>query len=112
MFKSTTRRKTHMSTPNRIKMNRANAKYSTGPKSHAGKKKSSMNALRHGLTSQVVVMPTEDLQAYQRHLASFNDEYNPEGATEAHLVQALADASWRLNRVATLETNLLTRFGD
>jgi hypothetical protein len=53
-------------------------------------------------------MPTEDLQAYQSHLKSFADEYHPHGATEEHLVQALADASWRLNRVAALETNLLT----
>jgi hypothetical protein len=53
-------------------------------------------------------MPTEDLKAYQLHLASFIDEYHPQGATEAHLAQALADTAWRLNRVATLETNLLT----
>jgi hypothetical protein len=53
-------------------------------------------------------MPSEDLQAYQRHITSFTDEYHPKGATEAHLVQALADASWRLNRVAALEANLLT----
>jgi hypothetical protein len=53
-------------------------------------------------------MPTEDLEAYQRHLASFTDEYHPQGATEANLVQALADTSWRLNRVAALEANLLT----
>jgi hypothetical protein len=53
-------------------------------------------------------MPTEDLQAYQIHLESFADEYHPQGATESHLVQALADTSWRLNRVAALETNLLT----
>jgi hypothetical protein len=53
-------------------------------------------------------MPTEDLHAYQLHLQSFTGEYDPQGATEAHLVQALADTSWRLNRVAALETNLLT----
>ncbi len=52
-------------------------------------------------------MPTEDLQAYQAHLKSFAAEYNPKGATEANLVQAIADTSWRLNRVAALETNLL-----
>src|SRR5580693_2252122 len=97
-----------MSTPNRFAINRANAQHSTGPKSHEGKKKSSLNALRHGLTSQIVVMPTEDLQAYQLHLKSFADEYNPQGATEENLVQSLADTSWRLNRVAALETNLLT----
>jgi hypothetical protein len=97
-----------MSTPNRIEINRANSQHSTGPKTEAGKQRSSLNALRHGLTGQLVVMPTEDLHAYQRHLTSFTDEYYPKGATEAHLVQALADASWRLNRVAVLEANLLT----
>jgi hypothetical protein len=95
------------SASDRAEINKANAQHSTGPKTKAGKKKSSLNALRHGLTGQVVIMPAEDLQAYQRHLQSFTDEYHPKGATEAHLVQALADASWRLNRVAALETNLL-----
>ena len=93
---------------NRAQINKENAQHSTGPKTRAGKQKSSLNALRHGLTGQIVVMPNEDLQAYQSHLKSFTDEYDPQGATEAHLVQALADASWRLNRVAALETNLLT----
>ncbi|HTB11459.1 MAG TPA: hypothetical protein VK752_07810 [Bryobacteraceae bacterium] len=97
-----------MSIPHRTEINRANSRHSTGPKTAEGKQRSSLNALRHGLTGQIVVMPTEDLRAYQLHLESFTDEYNPEGATEAHLVQALADTSWRLNRVAALETNLLT----
>jgi hypothetical protein len=100
-----------MSTPNHIairaRINKANAQRSTGPNTAAGKLKSSLNALRHGLTGQIVVMPTEDLDAYQSHLKSFADEYHPVGATENNLVQALADASWRLNRVSTLETNLL-----
>jgi hypothetical protein len=95
-------------TTDRAQINRANSQHSTGPKTADGKQRSSLNALRHGLTGQIVVMPTEDLQAYQSHLKSFTDEYDPQGATEAHLVQALADASWRLNRVAALETNLLT----
>jgi hypothetical protein len=95
-------------TPTRTEINQANAQHSTGPKTPEGKQRSSLNALRHGLTGQIVVMPTEDLQAYQLHLTSFTDEYHPQGATEANLVQALADTSWRLNRVAALETNLLT----
>jgi hypothetical protein len=92
----------------RAEINRANAQNSTGPKTPEGKQRSALNALRHGLTSQIVVMPTEDLRAYQLHLKSFTDEYHPEGATEAHLVQALSDTAWRLNRVAALESNLLT----
>jgi hypothetical protein len=97
-----------MTRAQRRQINRANSQHSTGPKTEAGKKQSSLNALRHGLTGQIVVMPNEDLEAYQRHLKLYNDEYNPKGVTEADLVQALADTSWRLNRVAALETNLLS----
>jgi hypothetical protein len=97
-----------MTTASRIEINRENSQHSTGPKTEAGKQRSSLNALRHGLTGQIVVMPTEDLEAYQLHLKSFTDEYDPKGATEANLVQSLADTTWRLNRVAALETNLLT----
>jgi len=53
-------------------------------------------------------MPSEDLEAYKAHLQSFLDEYHPQGATEASLVQALADASWRMNRATAMETNLIT----
>ena len=96
-----------MSTPSRAEINLANSQHSTGPKSAEGKQRSSMNALRHGLTAQRVVMPTEDAAAYRLHLKSYSDEYAPKGATESDLVRSLADTSWRLNRVAALETNLL-----
>ena len=90
---------------NRTEANRANAQLSTGPRTQEGKQRSSLNALRHGLTGQIVVMPTEDLQAYQRHVASFVDDLRPKGPMESHLVQSLADTAWRLNRVASLEAN-------
>jgi hypothetical protein len=87
--------------------NKQNAQYSTGPRTPEGKAKSSLNALRHGLTGQIVVMPTDNLAAYQSHLAAFQAEYSPATPTESHLVQSLADTSWRLNRAASLESNLL-----
>ena len=93
---------------NRTRINRSNAKNSNGPKTAEGKSKSSMNALRHGLTSQVVVMPTEDLIAYLDHSDAFHAEYSPVGPTETHLTQTLADCAWRLNRARALENNLLT----
>jgi len=92
----------------RAQINRNNAYHSTGPTTFEGKRRSCLNALRHGLTGQTVVMPAEDLEAYQAHIGAFVTEYHPQGATETQLVQSLADAAWRLNRVAVLETNLLT----
>jgi hypothetical protein len=95
-----------MNTHQRAQINRANAQHSTGPRTDAGKQKSSLNALRHGLTGQIVVIPGEDLAAYQQHLKSFTDDLQPVGAIESNLVQALADCSWRMNRVAAFENNV------
>jgi hypothetical protein len=92
----------------RAGVNKANAQKSTGPRSEAGKQRSSLNALRHGLTGQTVVLPTEDHSAYQRHSQAFLDEYRPKGATETQLVQSLLDTSWQLNRASAVETNLFS----
>jgi hypothetical protein len=90
----------------RAAINRANAQNSTGPRTEAGKKRASLNALRHGLTGHTIVLPSEDLAAYQRHCQGFFDEYRPQGATETQLVQTLADTAWQLNRAHALESNL------
>jgi hypothetical protein len=88
--------------------NKANSQKSTGPRTEAGKQRSSRNALLHGLTGQTVVLPTEDHSAYQRHSHAFLDEYRPKGATEIQLVQSLLDTSWQLNRASAVETNLFS----
>jgi len=92
----------------RAEVNKANAQKSTGPRTAAGKQRSSLNALRHGLTGQTIVLPSEDLAAYQRHSQSFLAEYQPKGATETQLVQSLLDTAWQVNRAAAVETNLFS----
>src|SRR6266436_7941193 len=95
------------SSNNRAETNRDNARKSTGPRTEAGKQRSSLNALRHGLTGQTVVLPSDDLAAYQRHCKGFHDQYQPKNPTEVQLTQTVADLSWRLNRATAIETNLL-----
>jgi hypothetical protein len=92
----------------RATINRQNAQYSTGPRTVEGKQRSSMNALQHGLTAKTAVLPTEDPAAYQQHGLNFRTEYQPATPTETHLVQELADTSWRLNRIPLLEAQLLS----
>jgi hypothetical protein len=92
----------------RASINRENAQHSTGPRTESGKQRSSLNALRHGLTSQIIVLPSEDLAAYQSFTKRFFDDLQPKGVLEEQLVQTLADSSWRLNRARAIETNLLT----
>ena len=91
----------------RAEINRANSQHSTGPRTSAGKQRSSLNALRHGLTGHVIVLPSEDHAAYDHHTRRLFDDLQPKGALEEQLVQSLSDTSWRINRIAALETNLL-----
>jgi len=93
--------------PDRAAINRANSRYSTGPRTPDGKLRASQNALTHGLTSRIPVLPTEDPDAYQKHCDQFREEYKPATPTEQHLTQELADTAWRLNRIRILEAKLL-----
>ena len=95
-----------MSTPNQIAANQANAKLSTGPKTEEGKAKSSHNAVRTGLTGQTVLLPTDDVETYQKHVARFEAEYKPVADREKELTQNLADTQWRLNRIFSLEQGI------
>jgi hypothetical protein len=93
----------------RTRANRANAAHSTGPRTPAGKQRSSQNALTHGLTSRSPVLATENPADYQLHCRQFSDEYQPDTPTETQLTQELADTAWRLNRIPQLEAALLDR---
>ena len=99
----------HRSPADRAAINRANAQHSTGPRTPAGKERSSQNALRHGLTAATPVLPSEDPAAYEDHRRRFFDEYQPATPTESQLVIELADTSWRLNRIPLLEAEVLAR---
>ena len=94
--------------PDRAAINRANSQHSTGPRTEAGKQRSSLNATRHALTGQTIVLPSDDLDIYQKRAQEFLTEYQPQGPTEHQLVQTISDTAWRLNRIASLENNLLS----
>ena len=93
----------------RAATNRANSQHSTGPRTEAGKQRSSRNALRHGLSAQTAVLPTEDPEVYKRHIQQFLDEYAPATPTETQLVNEIANTAWRLNRIPLLEADLLSQ---
>jgi len=97
------------SAAHRAETNRANSQHSTGPRTAAGKHRSSQNARRHGLTARTAVNPdTEQGEAeYQALCKKFFEEYEPATATEATMVQHLADTSWRLTRIPQVEDAVL-----
>ena len=88
--------------------NRHNAARSTGPVTPEGKRRASLNALRHGLTGQPVVLPEDDLAVYRSSCAQFHAELKPQGLLETEAVQTIADTYWRLDRITAMENNLFS----
>ena len=95
-----------MATEQQIAANRLNAQLSTGPKTEAGRKRSSLNALRHGLTGQVTTMTDEDRAAHDQFSKALMKDLSPDGAMEIQLAQRVATDSWRLNRASAIEDNI------
>ena len=94
-----------MSTDAQIHANQANARLSTGPKTSDGKAKSSLNAVKTGLTGRTVLLPGDDAAKYEQHVQRFFKKYKPTEDENA-LVQAIADTEWRLLRIPSLETGI------
>ena len=93
-------------TDSKLLANQANSQKSTGPKTPDGKKRSSLRALRHGLTGRVIVMPDEDYHAYEAFSKRWSDDLNPHGVIEQGLVQQMTDCQWVLNRAQSLIESL------
>lgn len=106
------RGQTQMQTSRRNAANRANARLSTGPRTEAGKNRSRQNALCHGLTGRMVLLPSEDKAAFLRFSKGIVDNLHPETPAELDLAQTIADSHWRLNRVLALESDLLAIGGS
>ena len=83
--------------------NRANAQLSSGPKTPTGKATSSLNAVKTGLTSRAILLHSDDVAEYQRHIAAYQDEFHPVGYLESELLQSIADCAWRIRRISNLE---------
>src|SRR5437016_6219086 len=94
-------------TQKQLEANRQNAKKSTGPRTPQGKIRSSLNALRHGLTGQVSTMPVEDRVAFDKFTTELCQSYQPEGPLETQIAQSIAEDEWRLNRARAIENNVI-----
>jgi hypothetical protein len=88
--------------------NRANARASTGPKSHAGKARSAQNARRHGLGAPALPDPgwSSEIEALAREIAGW-DESSPRRAIARRIAMAQID----LVRVRRARRDLLAGAG-
>jgi hypothetical protein len=84
-----------MATAAQIAANRANAQKSTGPRTVEGKRRSSLNSLKWGLTAATLVLPHEDEIGYQETRGMLYTQYQPATPQECMLVDQLASSWWR-----------------
>ena len=91
----------------RIEANRRNAQRSTGPRSLAGKTRSSINALRHGITGQVSIMNEEDRGAHDKFCQELIDRFQPDDPLELQFASLIAEDFWRLQRIRAVENDIL-----
>jgi hypothetical protein len=99
-----------MTSTRQIWSNRANARFSTGPKTAKGRARSARNPLRHGLSLPVLSDPTlsRDVAALARQIAGTNA-----GPEIQELARRVAEAQIDLRRARSLRHDLIARaLGD
>src|SRR5262249_29142498 len=69
-----------------------------GPKTPEGEARSRTNAIKHGMTASLPVLPGEDPDAFKRRVEDFIDALRPTNAVELALTEQAALATWKIAR--------------
>ncbi len=97
----------------KIEANRRNARKGTGPKTAAGKRRVSRNAIKHGFFSKYLLVQHRDGKESQREYDDFyagiRKDFQPVGWLEGLWVEKIAVWSWRLRRLLRCETGQIDR---
>jgi hypothetical protein len=95
-----------VATEKQIAANRANAHLSTGPKTVAGRSRSSRNAFRHGLSSALPLDPETSAKVDAVALALAGEKPSEDRLTSA---AEFAQAQLQLLRIRSRRTELMTK---
>jgi hypothetical protein len=93
----------------RIEANRRNARLSTGPKSSAGKFRSSRNSLKHGLEARRHLIIGEDIKEFQEYKVSQIKFFDPKDPIEVDDCIQIITLGWKLRRFSAVETGLFNQ---
>ena len=93
-------------TSEKAQANRQNALKSTGPKTPEGKDAVRLNAMKHGLLCQEVLLPGEDEEALRELSEHLWTELKPVGEMENLLVDRIIVSHWRLRRLGRVEAGI------
>jgi hypothetical protein len=97
---------TKMASEKQIAANRRNAQLSPGPSSPEAKARVRMNAVRDGITGQVVTLSEQERPIFEQLKAELIEDLAPKTAMERHLASSIAWDTWRLDHLRAIEMNL------
>jgi len=98
-----------MSSLRRIRSSKANGALSKGPSTPAGKQRSSLNAIRHGLCAKCIVVEGESRENFLTLLQQHVHHLRPANQVEFGTIEEMCTAYWRLRRAWPLETSLFDK---
>ncbi|UYR06187.1 hypothetical protein NQS38_14950 [Ralstonia pseudosolanacearum] len=93
-----------MTTAKQAIANRRNASKSTGPTTLQGRANASGNAMKHSLLSSRLFLDDENPEEFQFLLGGLHTSLRPNGSLESALVERIAVAIWRQQRLIRAET--------
>jgi hypothetical protein len=96
-----------MASEKQIAANRRNAQKSTGPRTDAGKARSRLNAVTHGLNAHVETLPDEEKAEFEQRVTAWSAALQPCTAYEEELVRRAVSLSWRLDRADRAQAALI-----
>ena len=93
----------------KLAANRANAQRSTGARTPQGKTQAALNSLKHGGTSDRVLLPGESVEEFNDLAESLWAYLAPEDPVDRLLARRIIEVGWRSKRVGLLQGDFLWR---
>jgi hypothetical protein len=92
----------------RAEISRQNGRQGRGPVSTDGKSYSRMNAIKHGMTARIPVLPGEDPATFRQRVEGVLDSLAPRNALEVALAEQAALSLWKIERAERAEATRVT----
>ena len=82
---------------------RANGAKAKGTKTPAGRARSALNATKHGVLANTVILATESREIYDALRANYIARYQPADPVELDYVEEMVICKWRQRRIWDVE---------
>ena len=96
-----------MNQKTRTLINQQNAQNSTGPGTAEGKERSKLNAVKHNLSGNHLVLQDHEYAEHHRITKAMLADLKPQTEPERQIAQKIIDLNFRINRITAIENNLL-----